>query len=134
MGTGSSTVAVDQLTQVVDTASRAYSSKDWALGAAAALMLAVLLVRQFKLTDKVPSAVVPWATAGLAMATSVSLGIQNGQSWVSIITTGLTVGLSAVGLWETAGKVPGQIQQARAAAKAAPASAPEPPKEPPASP
>jgi len=53
---------------------------------------------------KVDPAHMRWVAMGLSTATSVALGLQAGEPWMNIVVTGITVGLMAVGTWETAGK------------------------------
>ena len=84
---------------------KAFSSKQWLLLAAILLTAAVAGIRMFKVTDKLPSWLIPWATIGLALLTSVAVGLQTGQAWTAIVGTGLAVGVAAVGGWETVGKM-----------------------------
>lgn len=83
----------------------AFKSGEWALGAAFVLTLLIAAFRFLDLGKKVPKAWVPWVTGAVAMATSSALGLYAGLGWWAILTTGLTVGLVAVGGWETIGKL-----------------------------
>lgn len=100
METESATVAITLGQGVVE----AFRSRDWGLLASSILMLVVVLARQFRLVQQLPTEWVPWATGGLAIATSVALGIEQGQHWSTILSTGLVIGLTAIGMWETVGK------------------------------
>lgn len=100
METESATVAIALGQGVVE----AFRSRDWGLLASSVLMLVVVLARQFRLIQRLPAEWVPWATGGLAIATAVALGIEQGQHWTTILSTGLVIGLTAIGMWETVGK------------------------------
>jgi hypothetical protein len=84
---------------------KAFGDKNWALGAALILTLLVTICRFFSVVRKIPKQWVPWIAAALAMATSVAVGLQAGLGAWAITTTGITVGLTAVGGWETLGKL-----------------------------
>lgn len=80
---------------------KAFAEGKYALGAAAVLMLLVFAVRTF-LWKSVPKKYVPLVTAGLAAASAVAGALWVGVDPVKAVLDGLTVGISAVGLWELA--------------------------------
>lgn len=84
---------------------KAFVARDWILLSAVLLMGVVALLRYLEATKALPDAWVPWATIAIAVLTSVGLGLQARQPWLSIVTTGLVVGATAVGSWETIGKL-----------------------------
>jgi hypothetical protein len=73
----------------------------------AGLLLTVVVVglRMLKVMDAVPPKLVPWLTVGLSVLTSVATGLKTGASAGVIVSTGVLVGVAAVGGWETAGKL-----------------------------
>ena len=96
METESATVAIS----LVSEASKAFHSRDWTVLSISLLTLLVFVARRFKLVQLLPSKWVPWATGAIAMATSVTIGLQSGEGWPNILLTGVLVGLGAVGAWE----------------------------------
>jgi hypothetical protein len=90
---------------VVEMMIKAFKSGHWALFAALILTALVACLRFFEVGKKIPKEYVPWFTGGMASATSVALGLYIGLDWWAIATTGLSVGLMAIGGWETIGKL-----------------------------
>ncbi|APU88879.1 hypothetical protein Rctr197k_055 [Virus Rctr197k] len=97
--------SVDQLFGLVGLMANAFKTRQWLLVAALVLTAAIAGFRMLKLGQKLPGALVPWVTLGLALLTSAVIGIQTHRSWSAILATGLTVGVAAVGGWETVGKM-----------------------------
>ena len=89
--------------ELIGMLAKAYESQAWALLAGLLLTLAVWVANTFVLA-KVKPAHMRWVALGLSVVTSVGLGLQGGQDWMTILVTGLTVGLTSIGMWETAGK------------------------------
>lgn len=89
---------------VLSLAAAAFKSKSWALLAGLLLTAVVIGLRFFNVVKKVPDYLVPWATIGLSMLTSVAIGLQTNQRWDVILTTGLGIGLMAIGGWESLAK------------------------------
>jgi hypothetical protein len=83
---------------------KAFESHSWALIAAAILMVLVIIGR-LVLKAEVNKKYVPWIALFIAAASSVAAGIQAGKAWMSIVVTGVLVGVAAVGGWETFGKL-----------------------------
>lgn len=81
----------------------AFQSRNWSLLAGLLLAAVVWAINMF-VVGKVDPAHMRWVAMGLSTATSVALGLQAGEPWMNIVVTGITVGLMAVGTWETAGK------------------------------
>lgn len=81
---------------------QAFQGGQWTLFAGLLLSGLVAAARYLKALDliKIPDAADGWIAMGLAMVASIGLGLQNGQDWLSIVTTALTVGAAAVGGWE----------------------------------
>ena len=69
------------------------------------LMILVVAVKRFGLLKSVPKEYMPWAVSGLATVGAVASGLQAGRGWWDILVSGLTVGLIAIGGWETVGKL-----------------------------
>jgi len=84
---------------------KAFQSGAWAVGAGLLLTVVVALGRAFRVLQWIPKKAVPWATAAIAVLTSVGLGLTNDQDWMTIVSTGISVGLVAIGGWETLGKL-----------------------------
>jgi hypothetical protein len=84
---------------------KAFQDKNWALGAAFVLTAVVAGLRYFEVGKKIPKEWMPWFVGGTAMATSVAVGLYAGLGWLVIVTTGLSVGLMAMGGWSTVGKL-----------------------------
>lgn len=90
--------------ELLKLAYNAFKGGGWALGAGLLLTGAIALLRVFKVGQKIPKAYLPWFVGGVAMLTSIALGLQVGLGWQAIVTTGLSVGLMAMGGWSTFGK------------------------------
>lgn len=84
--------------------SKAYTSHEWAMLAGAVLMLLIGLVRQTRVLSSLPTKLVPWATIGVAVATSFGLGLTQHQSLSTMLATAFSTALVAVGSWEAVGK------------------------------
>lgn len=96
---------VDVVAQTLSMLLLAFKSRRWMLVAGLVLTIAVVLVRMFNLVKQVPADLVPWATLGIATLASVAVGLQAGRDWDNIVVTGLSVGVAAIGGWETFGKL-----------------------------
>lgn len=117
---------IDVISQAIDLARKAFRSRAWTLIAAAVLTLFVVGLRLFKSIQRVPDELVPWVTMAIATGTSMALGLQAGQSWMTVLSTGVLVGVAAIGGWETFGKlVRGLIQRLRTSSS--PSAPPAPP-------
>jgi len=91
------------LPTILSTLSNAFRDGDWRMVSGLALTLVMVFARQ--LAPKLPAEYVPWATIGMSMLTSIGLGLQRGESWSTMLVTGFSVGVVAVGGWETLGKL-----------------------------
>lgn len=78
----------------------AFKNGDWMLGAGLLLTACIGLARLFGLTKLVPKQHTKWLAGGIAMLTSVSVGLMAHASWWQIISTGIGTGVIAVGGWE----------------------------------
>jgi len=83
----------------------AYGDGNWALGVGLSLMVLVVIVRRLGLLKKVPKDYMPWAVSGVATVGAVASGLIASRGWWDILVSGLTVGLIAIGGWETVGKL-----------------------------
>lgn len=94
------------LGDAVEVASRAFTDKNWVLFAGVALALLVAGLRFFHVSDflKLPDKGDKWLAVGLSVLTSVSVGLQTGQSWPTIAATAAGVAVTAIGSWEAAVK------------------------------
>ena len=86
---------------------KAFKEKNWAVFSGLLLMALIWVAERIKLLDKLKLNGEPraWAIAGIATLGSVGLGLYSGQHWDTILWTGLTVGLVAIGGWNTIGKL-----------------------------
>jgi hypothetical protein len=75
----------------------AIQKRSWGLVAGIALAMIVVLARVFGLERFVPAERAPWVKVGLASAIAVSVGLQQGKSWFTILVSGASIGLMAVG-------------------------------------
>src|ERR1700750_1213882 len=92
------------LNAILATAMQAFHSHAWAVLAGVVLTLVVGLLKKFDVVDKLPPQYVSWGAVGLAMLTSVALGLTQSKPAMDIIMTGLSIGLASIGVYETAGK------------------------------
>lgn len=97
--------SVGGLFDVLKLSIKAFQGGAWAVGAGLVLTMVVAALRMFNVIKRIPKEYVPWGVAGMAMLTSVGLGLQAGIAWDAILTTGLTVGLVSMGGWSTFGKL-----------------------------
>lgn len=102
----------------------AYREHQWALLAGLLLTFVVIGLRMFSVVQKLPDALVPWATIGMGLLGAAAVGLQTGESWDAIVMTGLAVGVAAIGGWETVGKL---LRGLAAKLRGAPAPEPTPP-------
>lgn len=102
--TATSTVAPPTLPEdpgtIIAMLTKAFGDKDWMMVAGLLLTAVIGLARLFGLQKLVPKKHTHWLAGGLALATSVALGLMAHASWWTIITTGVSVGVVAVGGWQ----------------------------------
>jgi hypothetical protein len=95
----------EDLGGLIDGIVSAFQSKNWTLVFAFSLMIVIVVARKFGVVDKfVPVKAIPWVSLGLGVFWALASGLVAGQAWGAAILEGLTVGLSATGLWEALGK------------------------------
>tara|TARA_B100000029_G_scaffold366698_1_gene360089 strand:- start:2016 stop:2423 length:408 start_codon:yes stop_codon:yes gene_type:complete len=106
-----STVAVNpdavspgQIPAIIEMMAQAFSSGSWTLASGLLLTLVVVALRLFSVTKRVSKEWMPWLVSGISLLTSVAVGLQTGQSWWEMASTGFAVALVAVGGWETVAK------------------------------
>ena len=97
-------VSPDQIPAIIEMMAQAFSGGSWTLASGLLLTLVVVGLRLFSVTKRVSKEWMPWMVSGISLLTAVAVGLQTGQSWWQIVTTGLTVALVAVGGWETLAK------------------------------
>ena len=98
-------VQEEELDGLIGGLAEAYQSQNWTLLFATALMILIVVVRKLGIIDKfVPVNAVPWVSLGIGVLWALGSALVAGQAWVAAIVEGLTVGLSATGLWEALGK------------------------------
>lgn len=118
------------LSDALSTLAQAFKDHNWTLLAAALLTLFIIAARWFELAKKIPAEYVPWVTLALATATSIALGLQTSQPLTTTFSTGVLVGIAAVGGWESFGKlIRGLIRKLRGSSGAPAAPNPPPPAE-----
>lgn len=84
-------------------AERAFQSGNWGLVFGLALTILVVAIRLTGLTKMIPKEYDKYVATGLAVLTSVAIGLQAGVVWWKIITSGVAIGFIAIGGWETIG-------------------------------
>jgi len=99
-----SVASPDQIPAIIETMAHAFNSGSWALASGLLLTVVVILLRLFGVTRRVSKEWLPWAVAGISLLTSAAVGLQVGQGWWEIASTGLTVAFVAIGGWETIAK------------------------------
>lgn len=99
------TATVADVLPSVEALQGAYESKNWALLAGLVLTGLVALSRRLGLLALVPKEATKWVAIWLAMLGAVGAGLVLGMSWLSIVATGLSTGLMAIGGWESLGKM-----------------------------
>ena len=80
----------------------AFKGGTYAIGASALLTLLVAAARYFKALDliKIPDSWDKWVAMALAMGGSVAMGLWAGHDWMTIVSTGVQVGVYSIGGWE----------------------------------
>jgi hypothetical protein len=91
----------------------AIQKRSWGLVAGIALALLVVLARVFGLERFVPAERASWVKVGLASAIAVSVGLQQGKSWFTILVSGASIGLMAVGVSTLAGNTRDIVRKGR---------------------
>lgn len=92
----------DNLFELIPLMAQAFKSHAYTLGAAIALAVLVAVLRFVNLLNWLPDKYDRWVAMAIAMLTSVSLGLQTEQDWITIVVTAISVGAAAVGGWEMA--------------------------------
>lgn len=98
-------VDVGFVVDLIAALTKAFADHSWTLVAGLFLTIIVAGLRFFEFVKKIPNAWVPWAVMGISILASVAVGLQQGLPWGSIVTGGITVGVVAIGGWETLGKM-----------------------------
>jgi hypothetical protein len=80
--------------------SRAFADKDWMMVAGGLLMLVIAVGNLLGLRKLVPKKYTHWLAGGIAMASSVAVGLMAHASWWAIVSTGVGVGITAIGGWQ----------------------------------
>lgn len=91
------TLSVGELPVVVELMAKAFQSGSWTLASGLLLTVVVSVLRFFKVTQKISKDWGPLAVGGLSMLASIGVGLQTGEDWWQILSTGLAVALVAVG-------------------------------------
>jgi hypothetical protein len=86
---------------LVQALTAAFAGGDWMLGAGLLVTLLVGLFKLFGLNKLIPKKHTKWVAGVVAMLLSVAGGLMAHATWWAIITTGVGVGVIAVGGWET---------------------------------
>lgn len=121
-------VAPEQLPGLISAMAGAFKSNDLVVGFGLLLMIVVAVARILGVTKLLDSAHDKWLAAGLAMLTSIGVGLQVRASAMTIISTALGTGLTAIGGWEVIGKaIRDLIAKARSKDTLPPAIPPEKP-------
>lgn len=96
-----STSGVDLLGPMAD----AFKGGQWGLAAGLLLTVLVALARWLRLTKLIPKKWDKWLAVGVAMVGSIATGLVAGQNWLAILSGGIAVGLTAIGGYETLGRM-----------------------------
>jgi dolichyl-phosphate-mannose--protein O-mannosyl transferase len=118
------TVGPGQIPALIEMMAQAFNSGSWTLASGLLLTLVVVGLRLFSVTKRVSKEWMPWLVSGISLLTSIALGLQTGQGWWEIATTGLAVALVAVGGWETIAKTAKRFMTKRGWLKEPPVIAP----------
>jgi len=94
------TLTPESLPGVFEWMARAFKSGDWMTGSGLLLTLAIGAFRALGLNKLIPKKYNKWVAGGIAMLTSVAVGLVAHASWWTIVSTGIGTGLAAVGGWE----------------------------------
>ena len=82
---------------------QAVKAGKWAWAIGLVLMILVFVLNKV-LGDKIPSAILPWASIGLGVIASVSFALATGSPWLDAVFLGLSQGLAASGGYSAIGK------------------------------
>jgi hypothetical protein len=92
--------AANSLDGIMQLLSGAYGANDWVLLSGLLLACVVIGLRRLPWFKDLPKRYKKWQALTIAILSSIAVGLQTGQEWLSIIVTGLAVGLAAIGGWE----------------------------------
>jgi len=83
----------------------AVRSGQWTLVVGLALMLIIYLLRMFLLPrfNISPPKWLPWLAMGLSLIGAFATALASGQSWLTALLSGITVGATSSGLWSLLG-------------------------------
>jgi len=79
---------------------KAVQDKDWSLALGFLMMLLVMLANKFGLKDKVGAKAIPWVAMGLAVASTLGVGLASGVALMDALVQGVLAGVVAIGGWE----------------------------------
>jgi hypothetical protein len=119
------TLGISELPMAIELMSKAFESGSWTLASGLLLTIIAAVLRFFKVTQKVSKDWGPLAVAGLSLLASIGVGLQTGQDWLQIVSTGLAVALVAVGGREALEKSARKLMIKWGWIKEAPALAPK---------
>lgn len=105
--TATSTVGLDptsltpgDLTGVIALMANAFSSGNYMVGSGLLLTVAIAVFKMLGMNKLFHKKHNKWVAGALAMATSVAVGLMAQASWWVIFSTGVGVGVTAIGGWE----------------------------------
>lgn len=90
----------EELTGVLALMAQAFSDGNWRLAFGLLLTVAVAGFKFLGINKLISKKHNKWVAGGLALATSIAVGLMSGIGWFPIVSTGVTVGVVAVGGWE----------------------------------
>jgi hypothetical protein len=90
---------------LINTTLEAFKSGSWGVGVGGILMLLMAIGRGIGILKWIPAKAVPWVTLGLASLGAIGTGLIAGSDWLTILQAAFTSGLTAIGGWETFGKL-----------------------------
>lgn len=79
---------------------KAIQDKDWSLALGLLMMLLVMLGNKFGLKDKVGAKAIPWVAMGMAVASTLGVGLASGVALMDALVQGVLAGVAAIGGWE----------------------------------
>ena len=98
--TATSSVASQDIPAVIETMAQAFQGGAYGLGAGLLLSLLVAAADMLNLLKRVPKSAKKWVAMGVAMVTSIAVGLVSGLAWLDIVITAVSTGLTAIGGWE----------------------------------
>ncbi len=95
-----SLVGPSEVSGVIALMAKAFSDGNWRTAFGLLLTVAVAGFKSLGINKIFAKKHNKWVAGGLALATSVAVGLMSSMGWLAIVTTGATVAVTSVGGWE----------------------------------